>query len=146
MNEQLKQAIEEANDKYSFVVPYDGSNNFYNDEKLKHYPDIAKDVLSTPSILRHADPEIMKQAGWEPKKQWISVEDMLPEEGRLVELVTTCGDGCGKAFEIYRVENAHQTNRTLYYRGTISKATWDLKEWSHWRYYNQNDLPKTVKP
>lgn len=35
-------------------------------------------ALSTPSVLRHADPEIMKQAGWE-SSEWISLEDRLPD-------------------------------------------------------------------
>lgn len=34
--------------------------------------------LQNPSILRHADPEIMKQAGWVREEEWISVEDRLP--------------------------------------------------------------------
>lgn len=54
MNEQLKQAIEEACEDYEFR----------NSEPNNAYFHGIEDVLSKPSILRHANHEIMKQAGW----------------------------------------------------------------------------------
>ena len=32
-----QEEIDEQIDKYAFRVPYDGSNNFYDDVALKHY-------------------------------------------------------------------------------------------------------------
>lgn len=34
MTEEHKQQIDEAADKYGFVVPFNGTNNFYNDDKV----------------------------------------------------------------------------------------------------------------
>lgn len=48
MKEELKQAIEEACN--------------YPDRLM--FKTAASVVLSTPDILRHADPDVMKQAGW----------------------------------------------------------------------------------
>lgn len=45
MNEQLKQAIEE---NFMYIVEVDA----------------VEKALQDPSILRHADPGIMRQAGW----------------------------------------------------------------------------------
>lgn len=41
-------------------------------------------AMVSPSILRHADPEIMKQGGWVREEEWVSVEDRLPEENKIV--------------------------------------------------------------
>lgn len=71
--EKLKQAIE-----------------LYYPATSKFAPDIVKlrseqriigmyEALQDPSILRHADPEIMKAAGWQ-SNEWISVGDRLPEK------------------------------------------------------------------
>jgi hypothetical protein len=32
-----KETLEEAADKYGFRVPYDGSNDFYDKEVIKHF-------------------------------------------------------------------------------------------------------------
>ena len=53
MNEQLKQAIEDH------VAKLLNEGFVYN-----LYQKVAESTVSTPSILRHCDPEIMKQAGW----------------------------------------------------------------------------------
>lgn len=70
MKEQLKQAIKDLFPK---------SDDTACNKRMSYRRNGANTVLSTPSILRHADPEIMKQAGWE-SSEWISVEDRLPTE------------------------------------------------------------------
>lgn len=36
---EIQDRINDEADKYGFVVPYDGSNKFYNDDKVKGYQD-----------------------------------------------------------------------------------------------------------
>jgi hypothetical protein len=36
-NELKQETLEEAADKYGFRVPYDGSNDFYDKEVIKHF-------------------------------------------------------------------------------------------------------------
>lgn len=57
MNEQLKQAIEAKFPEYN--DPLRDFNNVNPQRAIG-----ARICLQDPSILRHADPEIMKQAGW----------------------------------------------------------------------------------
>lgn len=80
--EQLKQAIEEV---INIHVPTDVTEDAlkYHDliKRLKRFTGI---VLSSPSILQHADPVVMKQAGWVREEEWISVEERLPEENKIV--------------------------------------------------------------
>ena len=56
MNEQLKQAIWESWEEDQKTNP-----NPVNPHAFEYG---AKVALSIPSILRHADPEIMRKAGW----------------------------------------------------------------------------------
>ena len=88
--EQLKQAIEEVVQKHPNV------------RCRLSYQHAIEETLSTPSILRHADPEIMKQAGWVREDEWISVEDSIPDYMDCVIIYTKqgivtesqhCGDG-----------------------------------------------------
>lgn len=62
--EQLKQAIEEAAIASRKTYLYKGLEYYYLKEGLKL-------ASQDPSILRHADPEIMKQAGWVREEDWI---------------------------------------------------------------------------
>lgn len=50
--EDVRKKIEDATDNYAFRVPYDGSNNFYDDAALKHFPKGAEFgySLSLPTI------------------------------------------------------------------------------------------------
>lgn len=83
MKEELKQAIQH---EVSMKIKEIG--DFFTDEdSIKLGAVIA---LSTPSILRHADPEIMKAAGW-VSSEWISVEDRLPDIGERVLVYTDLG-------------------------------------------------------
>jgi hypothetical protein len=58
-------------DEYGFRVPYDGSNNFYDDEAIKHFIAGANWVLATTTPLSSSSGDA--PAGW------ISVNDRLPE-------------------------------------------------------------------
>ena len=81
-SEQLKQAIKE-------IFPFSEDDRFKGQGMVNHYKLMgAVDALNTPSILRHADPEIMKQAGWVREEEWISVEDRLPENANKVIVYT----------------------------------------------------------
>lgn len=66
--EQLKEAIDKVAQEQSSPV-----GKIYDTLSIES-------ALQCPSILRHADPEIMKQAGWVREEEWISVEDRLPEQ------------------------------------------------------------------
>lgn len=63
MNEQLKQAIENKFPKYN--DPLRDFNNVNPQRAIG-----AKLCLNDASILRHADPEIMKQAGWVREEEY----------------------------------------------------------------------------
>lgn len=65
--EQLKQAIEEA-------IKHHKNQPYYHD--VIHGIKLA---MVSPSILRHADPEIMKQAGWvREERKWVLVKEEKP--------------------------------------------------------------------
>lgn len=61
MNEQLKQAIKELVSEYKEYMPDSCSSFAIGMQK----------ALSSPSILRHCDPEIMKQAGWVREEEFM---------------------------------------------------------------------------
>ncbi len=44
------------------------------------FANAVKSAFLYPEILRHADPEIIRKAGWVREEEWISVEDRLPTE------------------------------------------------------------------
>lgn len=89
MKEQLKQAIED------FIPDKDENGNIFNSSP--YIKAIVLGALDQPSILRHADPEIMRQAGWVREEEWISVEDRLPERNKNVLLKRA------KPFHVYLV-------------------------------------------
>ena len=80
--------------------------------------------MSDVSILRHADPEIMKQAGWE-SSEWISVEDRLPDwEEKAV-------------MQILIVRKAYDTAKEAMYNPNIKKfmslGFSVLEDVTHWK-------------
>lgn len=79
-SEQLKHLIE---DKFPMYPNGDLTGmNQMNAQRVVG----AKLCLNDPSILRHADPEIMKQAGWVREDEWVSVEDRLPQTDYLIDV------------------------------------------------------------
>lgn len=87
--EQLKQAIEETVKELSkqSTAP-DKDTPDWLESDIRNGVNAA---LSTPSILQHADPEIMKQAGWVK----------MPENK-----VLTCAD-CGKQDDTVKDRGVH---------------------------------------
>lgn len=67
--EQLNKSIENKSKEIA-----ESSNGSWIDMCIESM----ESVLSNPSILRHADPLVMEQAGWVREEEWISVEDRLP--------------------------------------------------------------------
>lgn len=67
--QELKQAIEEAAEiNYPVLGVFEKDQ--FNISRYSGFLIGAEVAISTPSILRHADPEIMEQAGW------VSIEDV----------------------------------------------------------------------
>lgn len=52
---EIKKIIDEKADKYAFQIPYNGTNNFYNDDKLKGFIDGATEVCLFPSTYNLID-------------------------------------------------------------------------------------------
>lgn len=67
--EQLKQAIEKS-------LPFYPEDDFNTKSTMTAARAGYELCLKTPSILIHADPDIMKQAGWVREEEWISVEEL----------------------------------------------------------------------
>lgn len=65
--EELKQAIEENLNKHR----HETILNFEGYKKRVDW------ILQDPSILRHADPGIMRQSGWVREEEWVSVEELM---------------------------------------------------------------------
>lgn len=82
--EVVKQINEQA-DKFGFVVPYDGSNKFYNDDKVEGYKAGATayatqlhQLQQENAKLRRQNDKLKEQAtGWRPL-----LEDVLREDRR----------------------------------------------------------------
>lgn len=51
-----KDEILEAADKFGFVVPYNGSNNFYNDDRINGF------IAGAEFVLKHLQEETVKDA------------------------------------------------------------------------------------
>lgn len=82
MKEELKQAIEKAaEDSFPLHYKFPGNNRndflAYHTAKQQGYQHGAKDALNNPEWLRHADPEILKQAGWVREEDIKTVLDEL---------------------------------------------------------------------
>ena len=121
--EQLKQAIE---------------GYFNNLKKLGYSPsDLTpyfNSILSTPSILRHADPEIMKQAGWVREDEWISVSKLKPlayETNRVWD---------GKRSDLVLVADIEgNVKLARYYEGVLDGS--EFKDWYDDTYYELSIKP-----
>lgn len=96
MKEQLKQAIEENLNKHR----HETILNFEGYKKRVDW------ILQDQSILRHADPEIMKQAGW--------VREYLPCENCGGGHVRPCNHCCdsGQYKLMYSLKEMNEIRRT----------------------------------
>jgi len=88
---ELKMMRDDQAEKYAFQVPYNGTNDFYDDKKFKSFTDGWDACMKAISDIK-SQPSTPVQDGW------VSVEDGLPKEGRDV-LVT---DGFACMVMIYR--------------------------------------------
>jgi|SRR3990172_10209260 len=113
MNDKLRQAIEEC---YNLFCKETGINGIV----------LLGTLIDKWNVMLLSDPVIMDQAGWEPKKQWISVEDRLPEFGENV---------------LVSLENGWHTMMStiiageffLYYRDSFASNTNDPNKVTHWK-------------
>lgn len=99
MNEQLKQAIEEAFAK----------RGGYYSKPLVAYKRGVEDALSTPSLLRHADPVVMGQAGWVRKKEEVSETPASNWACYEIHRANMPYNGCSSQCEECRIEQEKNT-------------------------------------
>ena len=102
-------------------------------EDLQYYLDI--------SVLTPGAPLPSKEVQQSDAKEWISIQEEFPKEGSLVEVATEYEGGYSRSLEIFMAWNPYKANQSILYMGVISKRTWDCNDWSHWRYFDKNDLP-----
>lgn len=68
--EEIQKYLDEVSDKYAFVIPYDGSNNFYDEKKLNAFTDGFNEAIK---YLRQSHPLPTSQI--EAKALELKVED-----------------------------------------------------------------------
>ena len=74
--EEFEKAMHDEVDRYAFQVPYDGSNQFYDEKAIKDFiagAEWAYRLLSSQGL------------------RWVKVSEMLPPEDKLVFCRTTRG-------------------------------------------------------
>ena|SRR5690606_37310209 len=73
--QEVREKINEYADKYAFRVPYDGTNNFYDDEDLKHFLAGAEFGYSL-ALPRIKELEEALEKATEVIKQWHKADDV----------------------------------------------------------------------
>lgn len=144
LHDSLEEAAEEYAEKHGFRVPYDGSNNFYDDVDVKaskdafiagatwqEEQDLAEMAQSaSPLSVAYANrcfengKQAMKKQMLDAAPRWISVDEKLPEMDEEVIVLT---DELGTT-PIYKISFGHIVNieRCIDYNG------WNIPGVKYW--------------